>query len=130
MTDVGPPSSRALARRGLLGLFAFLVGFGASVAAVRLSQDDGPEVRGTPLGPIDVNSYCRRNHGPTAIPVLIRRDANGWQCALRDNGIFGTAEFDYDGGCTEQYGQLAHGDSTNLSWPYLWQCVAGPPPAV
>lgn len=129
MTD-GPSTSRTLARRGLLAAFSFLVGFGASVAAVRFSQpDDTLTVQGTALGPIDVNTYCRNNHGPTAIPVLIRRDANGWQCAIRDNGIFGTAQIDYDRGCTEQYGQLAHGDSENLSWPYLWQCIAGPPPA-
>lgn len=120
---------RALFRRGALGLFAFLVGFGAAVAAVRLSQDDtGPAQAGTVLGAIDVNAYCASTYGPASMPMLVRRDTGGWQCAVRDNGIFGTVEIDYDTGCTEQFGQIAHGDPRNPSWPYLWQCIAGPSP--
>lgn len=131
MTAGSAPSSRSLVRRSALGAFAFLLGFAASVAAVRLSQaDDGPSRPRSMLGTIDVNRYCNDVHGDKAIPVLIRRDSTGWQCAIRDNGIFGTVTIDYDRGCTEQYGELAHGDATDLSWPYLWQCIAGerPPP--
>ncbi len=131
MTDT-PSPGRALARRVALALFAFLVGLGGSVAAVRLSDGElePPIEQGARLGPIDVNAYCRRAHGPTAIPVLVRRDADGWRCAIRNNGIFGTSNIDVDLGCTDQYGQVAHGDESNLTWPYLWQCVAGPSPDV
>ncbi len=127
MTDSASPG-RTRVRRVALATFAFLVGLGTAVAAVQLSRDAEPLAQGTRLGPIDVNTYCRRTHGPTAIPVLIRRTDDGWRCAIHNNGIFGTTSIDYDVGCTEQYGQRAHGDSTNLSWPYLWQCIAGPPP--
>lgn len=128
MTDA-PSPGRALARRVALALFAFLVGFGGSVAAVRMSDGEPAVEQGVRLGPIDVNAYCRRAHGPTAIPVLVRRGVDGWRCAIRNNGIFGTTDIDYNLGCTDQYGQVAHGDTTDPVWPYLWQCIAGPSPS-
>lgn len=117
---------RPLGRRIALSLFAFLLGVATSVAAVRLSQaDDGAEKPGTVLGTVDVDAYCSDIHGVDAVPVLIRRDPGGWHCAIRDNGIFGTVAIDHDRACATQFAQIAHGDKSAVSWPYLWQCIAG-----
>jgi hypothetical protein len=122
-------TTRRSVRRAGLGLFAVIFGSGALLLAVRASDSaTSVEKAGTLLGPLDLQSYCRRHYGQRAQAVATRIDAYGWQCTYGVNGFLHIQDIDLDQACSSMYSGIAYSVTYDGSVQASWQCLRGPKP--
>lgn len=115
-------SRRAVVR----GTLAFAVGFtGAllTVLAADLTEERADAVERV-VGTPDFFEYCRDSIDDRASAHLESRDAYGWRCAARRNGIFDLEPIDAGAVCRFQYGEEAVAETVDATSPYSWRCVA------
>ena len=113
-------------RRLITGMFALLLGFGASLAAFQASEfARGEAVQGTKLGDLDFNRYCTTKYGERAEAVLISNDIYGWTCSFRKNEIFAARRVDADAACNALHDGNAYANAYDAHAPTSWQCFRG-----
>lgn len=105
--------------RGAIGLVVGFAGAAATIAAI--DQIDGDRDRDdVRLGPFDVEGYCARDDGMTAL--LLGSDAFGWQCVGYRNGIFDDYQVVADDVCRWQHGDRAYAVLTDPGNTLGWEC--------
>lgn len=112
------------------GGIALCLGFGLTLVAIKIEEDSVEQTIpvGTPLGPIDMEGYCRHEYGDRAQLIHPNSGAYGWICWVRVEGLLNSYGIDADKACELTFGSPAYGDAVKIDDPFGWVCRSGPRP--